>query len=99
MPYADITFDLSHFRSCSTQCFTSENHPRLILQLKIMITVEIIPLSVDFEFLKSKFSKNGDINIIFDIDHFFRSRSKKFSASENHPESFLQLRFTISVEI
>ena len=63
-----------------------------------MITVEIRPLSVDFEFLKSKFPKNDDINIIFDLDHF-RSRSKKFSTPENHPESFLQLRFTITVEI
>ena len=63
-----------------------------------MITVEIRPLSVDFEFSNYKFTKNGNIDTIFDLDHF-RSRSKEFAASENHPESFLQLRFTISVEI
>ena len=92
-----ITFDLNHSRSCSTQCFTLENHPRSILQLKIMITVEIWPLSVNFEFLKPKFTENGYVNIIFDLDHL-RSRSKTFFTSENHPESFLQLRFTIIVE-
>ena len=63
-----------------------------------MITVEIRPLSVDFEFLNYKITKNGDANLTFDVDHF-QSRSKEFSTSENHPESFLQLRFTISVEI
>ena len=42
--------------------------------------------------------KNGNIDTTFDLDHF-RSRSKEFSTSENHPESFLQLRFTIFVEI
>ena len=63
-----------------------------------MITVEIRSLSVDFEFSNYKFTKNGDIDITFDTDHF-RSRSKEFSTSENHPELFLQLRFMISVEI
>ena len=91
-------FDLNHPRSCSTQCFTSENHSRSILQLKFMITVEIRPLSVDFEFLRSDFPKNGYVDIIFDLNHF-RSRSKEFSTLENHTESFLQLGFTITVEI
>ena len=63
-----------------------------------MIIVEIRPLSMNFKFLNYKITKNGDANLTFDVDHF-QSRSKEFFTSENHPESFLQLRFTISVEI
>ena len=42
--HKEIIFDLNNSRSCSTQCFTSENHPRSISQLKFTITVEIRPL-------------------------------------------------------
>ena len=63
-----------------------------------MIIVEIRPLSMNFKILNYKITKNGDVNLTFDVDHF-QSRSKEFFTSENRPESFLQLRFTISVEI
>ena len=53
---------------------------------------------MNFNILNYKITKNGDVNLTFDVDHF-QSRSKEFFTSENHPESFLQLRFTISVEI
>ena len=93
-----IIFDLSHSRSCSTQFFTSENHPRSISQLKPTITVEIRPLTVDFKFFKLQFRKNGDIDVDFDLSHY-RSCSKERLTLEHHPESILRLRFTITVEI
>ena len=68
----DVAFDLSHFRSCSKECFTWEHHPESILQLRFTTTVEIRPLqrytwSQGFREFEIKMN-GGDTNLNY--DHF-----------------------------
>jgi len=63
-----------------------------------MITVEIGPLTVFFEFQKLKFHENTYCDVDFDSSHFRPCSSECFTL-ENHAELFLQLKFTIVIEI